>query len=155
MLHRLNIGSGRTHDELIWPLVFPWSDFLVNDTRKEDGNVSFASSDSATFRLWAGSAGTRTLAHHDFSHNFHVVLTGQKRFVLFPPSSEVYVFPFLHPHATKSQIDVLSSKSGRQFPNFDPSQGFDVTIAAGDVLYIPPFWFHDVSTGCAQKRRCV
>jgi hypothetical protein len=66
VLHRLHVGSGRTHDELIWPLVYPWSDFLVNDTRKEDGHVSFASSESATFRLWAGSGGTRTLAHHDY-----------------------------------------------------------------------------------------
>jgi hypothetical protein len=97
------------------------------------------------------------------SHNFYVMLTGQKRFVLFPPSSEVYLYPFLHPHASKSQINVLSSRSCRQFPNFDPSKGetflmlfvqknflfvlgFDVTITAGDVLYIPPFWYHDVST---------
>ncbi len=118
----------------------------MNDTRKEDNGRVFASSDAVTFRLWAGSGGTRTLAHHDYSHNFYVVLSGQKRFVMFPPSSDVYLFPFLHPHATKSQINVLSSKSARNFPRFDPLQGFDVTLVAGDVLYIPPFWIHDVST---------
>lgn len=137
----------------------------MNDTRKEDGKEVFASSEQATFRLWVGSAGTRTPAHHDWSHNFYVLLQGRKRFVLFPPSaaSDLYLFPFLHPHATKSQIDVLSSAATARFPRFDASLGFDVTVEAGDVLvrfslfadpffsfviqYIPPFWIHDVSAG--------
>ncbi len=152
VLHKLHIVSGRKADDVIWPLVFPFDPFLVNDTRPEqDGNETFASSEQATFRLWVASAGSRTLAHHDWSHNWHVMLAGQKRFVLYPPSSipDLYLYGFLHPHATKSQIDLLSLDSCRHFPRFMEralGKGMEVVVEAGDVLYIPPFWIHDVQT---------
>jgi hypothetical protein len=152
VLHKLPLASGKSADEVLWPLVFPFDPFLVNDTRPtEDGNETFASAEKATFRLWMASAGSRTWAHHDWSHNWHVMLAGQKRFVLYPPSSipDLSLYGFLHPHATKSQIDLLSLESCRSFPRFMQralGKGREAIVEAGDVLYIPPFWIHDVFT---------
>jgi hypothetical protein len=71
------------------------------------------------------------------------MLAGQKRVILFPPStvSNLYLFPFLHPHATKSQIDVLSTQSGRLFPRFDASKGLDLTLVAGGDTNISDLFF--------------
>jgi hypothetical protein len=144
-VHKIRLGSGRDANDVLWPLFFPFDSYLVNDTRVGDLKA-YASAEKATFRLWVGSGGSRTVAHHDWSHNFYVVVTGSKRFVLYPPNvtSDLYVYPYLHSHATKLQPDVLSLSSCRSFPRFPVGKGIEVVLTAGDVLYIPPFWFHDV-----------
>ena len=146
VLHRLPVTTG-LHDDVIWPLVIPFESLLVNDTRPEDPQ-RYADSEKAIFRLWAASGGARTVAHHDWSHNWYVLLTGVKRFVLYPPnvSAHLYMYPFLHPHATKLQPNVLSKKSIAGFSHFPVQEAQEVILEAGDVLYVPPYWFHDVST---------
>lgn len=50
--------------------------------------------------LWVGRAGIVTHTHYDCTYNFFVQLQGRKRFTLFPPDHNLYLFPCLHPVST-------------------------------------------------------
>lgn len=70
---------------------------------------------------------------------------GEKEFIMFPPEDhwKLQLFPYLHPRATKSQIPFVE--------NFDINENIKenalvFNVEAGDVLYIPPLWFHQVKS---------
>jgi hypothetical protein len=108
-----------------------------------------------SLHVWMGSAGVTSAAHYDAVHNFYVQIYGHKRFVLLPPASDrvLYTYPRLHPSARQSQI-AFHRPDTAQFPLlFEPPsseppghlQARDVVLAPGDVLYLPPYWFHYVT----------
>lgn len=111
--------------ERLMPLFAPMGPFITN-----------SSGSSYSFRLWMASSGSRTYAHYDFSHNMFVQVVGVKRVVLLPPDT-VSLHPWTHPHATKP----VTSVDIRNHP-----ERLHVTLYPGDVLYIPPFWLHDITT---------
>jgi hypothetical protein len=85
------------------------------------------------------SIGTRTLCHYDHSHNMFSIISGVLRVVLFAPSTPgIQLFPYVHPYAMRTVRDVLTLDQ--------QLQGFEAMLEAGDVLYIPPYWLHDVTT---------
>lgn len=112
--------------------------------------------------LWLGRAGVATHTHYDAAWNTFAQLHGCKRFTLFPPGSPLHLYPCLHPHLGHSQL--------RLFPNGDvdgwidglAERGFhaaaaevaanghvsayEATLCAGDILLLPPFWYHHVLT---------
>jgi len=99
--------------------------------------------------VWFGPQGATTHTHYDISHNFYVQLYGEKRFLLFPPSAlqNLYLFPLLHPGAQASQVD-LENPDLSAFPLFENVSSANPVVAIlqpGDVLYLPPMWFHHVS----------
>jgi hypothetical protein len=109
--------------------------------------------------------------HYDLNYNFHVQVFGEKHFLLFPPEEheKVYLFPRIHPHHRRSQIDLdhidinkfprfLAAKGAMEVRITEPAYYFlaftfvtveyftaQVTLKAGDILYLPPFWFHHVT----------
>ena len=108
--------------------------------------------------LWLGRTGLITHTHFDLQHNFFVQISGAKRFTLFAPDAQLRLYPNLHPH----QAHVWSAPSVRPEGNSSCS-GFEGTAAvgnpkephmvryvaelrAGDVLVVPPLWFHHVET---------
>eukprot|EP01104_Vermistella_antarctica_P013858 TRINITY_DN4265_c0_g1_i2.p1 TRINITY_DN4265_c0_g1~~TRINITY_DN4265_c0_g1_i2.p1 ORF type:complete len:583 (+),score=131.90 TRINITY_DN4265_c0_g1_i2:110-1858(+) len=109
--------------------------------------------------VWMGSPRATTPTHYDLVHNFYTQIRGQKRFILFPPKDhqKLYLYTRLHPSARQSQVDFASEfntdgdDSDRRrpietrFPNFAQAKSYEVILSPGDVLYIPPFWFHHVS----------
>ncbi len=85
------------------------------------------------------------------------------RFILFSPdqASNLYLFPFLHPGAQQSQVDI-DNIDYEAFPEFKNAKAVEVRtlriklnvvilmhiqaiLEPGDVLYLPPMWFHHVS----------
>ena len=102
---------------------------------------------------WLSPKGTVTPTHYDISHNFFVQLQGRKQVLLFPPQSwqHLYLHPVLHPGALSAQVDVGAAPTAAdalKFPHFRPEHllGFEAEVGPGDVLYIPPLWFHRVTT---------
>lgn len=91
--------------------------------------------------LWLGTTGVSTAAHFDREHNLFLQAYGSKRFTLLPPS--VHRRLRLHPrwHGSRRQAQV-------HLPELAPSLTEDTvwvaTLQAGDVLYLPPLWFHHV-----------
>ncbi|PRP80005.1 hypothetical protein PROFUN_12292 [Planoprotostelium fungivorum] len=96
--------------------------------------------------VWFGPAGATTHTHYDISHNFYAQIYGKKRFVLFSPDqlNNLYLYPFLHPGGQQSQVrfDEWDHKS---FPNFAKAEAIEAVLEPGDVLYLPPLWFHHVT----------
>ena len=96
--------------------------------------------------FWLGKANVTAYTHYDTSYNFHFVATGRKKFILFPPSaySRLQLYPCLHQLYRQVGTDVLAGENYREF--LRELQGYEVEVIDGDVLYIPPFWFHSVVT---------
>lgn len=87
-----------------------------------------------------GMAGIIAEAHYDGGRNFIAMVKGKKRYVLNPPSQ------CSHLHMLKSGPSARHASFDWSDPNnidkLDPATGLDVVIEAGDVLYVPAFWFH-------------
>lgn len=127
----LNIGGVGSRDNLR-QMTFP-SHFKEYS---EHGKVNF----------WLGKPNVTAYTHYDTSYNFHFVATGRKKFILFPPSaySRLQLYPCLHQLYRQVDTDVLAGENYREFVR--EMKGYEVEIVDGDVLYIPPFWFHSVVT---------
>eukprot|EP00941_MAST-03F_sp_MAST-3F-sp1_P001168 g1168.t1 len=107
--------------------------------------------------VWAGTPGVTTPAHYDVTNNFYVQVSGRKRFVLFPPadSNVLYLHPRIHPAGRQSQVDIdkwmnieMNMDDNEErifFPKFENSHPVEVVLSKGDILYIPPYWFHHVT----------
>ena len=89
--------------------------------------------------VWIGSRLATTPCHHDELHNFFVQIHGKKRFTLFPPDawSELQLYPKYHQYHRNVRADIESNAPKR------PGR-VDVELIPGDVLYLPPLWFHQV-----------
>lgn len=123
---------------------------VVNDTRLtkapapdllDDLNVSDVGTIFEGGELWIGSAGVAAAPHYDLAHNLFVMLSGEKSFALYPPAAheDLSIYPYWHgSHRQVQRCDV----------NTTPERAgvVVVTIRAGDVLYVPPMWFHRVES---------
>jgi hypothetical protein len=106
--------------------------------------------DSAGF--WSGAPTVSSPLHYDAAHNVYCQIFGHKRFILFPPnaSNVLYVHSRLHPSTRSSFIDVRNVDAFR-FPLFEHAMKngslspMEVVLGPGDVLYIPPYYWHRAS----------
>ena len=63
----------------------------------------------------------------------------------------MYSFPSVHGSRRQSQVPFLDVWSGYEegrgtiFPNITRLQAYDVLLRQGEVLYIPPYWWHDIT----------
>ena len=106
-------------------------------------------------RLWLGSGGLVAALHYDTYHNALVQLVGAKRVVLLPPSQlgEVGLYPALHPryrqaHESAAATTKLGGRE-KQARTYGP-EAMEALLRPGDVLYIPPFWLHEIESIAAD-----
>ena len=96
---------------------------------------------------WFSGPGVRTWLHYDNNgcHNVNAQITGKKDCLLFPPSELPKLAPFAlggdNPAHNCSQIDVDAPDLAR-FPEFGTAVCERAELDAGDLLFIPAFWFH-------------
>ena len=101
--------------------------------------------------IWVGSGGHIVDLHYDQMHNFITMFSGKKRITLFPPSALPWMYPApLHRKVggvPRSMVKLLDLDIAR-YPNFPTAleQAQQVVLEAGDVLYIPPLWWHCVES---------
>ena len=95
--------------------------------------------------LWLGRAGLTTYNHFDAQYNFFFQIKGRKRFYFAPPTEEMYEYPCLHPHFGHSQVNISDPKVHEVYPHYHASYGL-VEVGPGDVLVVPPYWWHQVET---------
>ena len=101
-------------------------------------------------RIWLGSAVT-TPAHFDESNNVACVVSGTRRFTLFPPEQigNLYIGPFGHaPTGTPISLVSLSNPDFKRFPRFREALAAALVaeLAPGDAVYIPTLWWHHVQS---------
>jgi lysine-specific demethylase 8/hypoxia-inducible factor 1-alpha inhibitor (HIF hydroxylase) len=101
--------------------------------------------------LWWGPAGHTEPLHYDSGDGTLVQLHGVKRAALFPPSQTANLYPF--PLRRKGIAPWISQVylNGPDFDRFPLlktalSHQVDVTLSAGEVLFIPANWWHEVSS---------
>ena len=125
----------------------------------------------SSLQMWAGAGGGSTPLHFDGLHNYLAQVTGSKRLALFPPSEtwRLYPYPVAHPKNTYAMVDAReqpaaeteteevagcgsaafdapSSSSASRFPAFRAAQSVVATLEPGDVLFLPRYWWHHVSS---------
>jgi hypoxia-inducible factor 1-alpha inhibitor (HIF hydroxylase) len=97
--------------------------------------------------LWVGMPGVVTPLHFDEAHNFFTQVKGRKLFKLYSPKyfPNVYPYPVHHFHDRQCQIDIENPDYNR-FPKFRQAKCVQGIVHPGDVLYLPPYWFHYVKS---------
>lgn len=99
--------------------------------------------------VWLSHRGVTAQTHYDKSHNYFVQLYGEKKIKLFAPSYGrfMYSYPSLHAGRKQSMIGFRDGLDLAKFPNSTDLVAYEVTLKAGEALYIPPYWWHYISTG--------
>ena len=94
--------------------------------------------------LWFGRR-TTTQLHFDYSNNFFAQLYGSKQFIIFDPRESERLYPYHHETATAhlSHVDALQPDLVR-YPGFAEASPVRFTINAGELLFLPAFWWHHV-----------
>ncbi|XP_015424648.1 PREDICTED: tRNA wybutosine-synthesizing protein 5 isoform X1 [Myotis davidii] len=93
---------------------------------------------SSVFRI--SSPGLQLWTHYDVMDNFLIQVTGKKRVVLFSPRDAQY----LYLSGTKSEVLNIDDPDLAKYPLFSKARRYECSLNAGDVLFIPALWFHNV-----------
>ena len=95
----------------------------------------------ASVNLWLGASPVVAPCHYDAYHNAAVQLAGSKRWMIAPPSAWPVLrpYPFLHPSHAQCQVSLDSIEADA----LAALGGMSAPLAPGDLLYLPPLWFHE------------
>lgn len=83
--------------------------------------------------------------HFDSDRNMVALLAGSRRYVLGHPSNcrNMALYDMKHPMERHSQVE-WSKPNLTAFPQFPRTHVNEVILHAGDVLYLPTQWFHQI-----------
>ena len=102
----------------------------------------------SSINVWIGQPHVIAHCHYDGYHNFYAQLYGKKKFILIKPTNwpGLFPYPFLHPSHAQAQVNVSSEEDRQIFPLVGKVEALEVILEPGDLLYIPPLWFHEVES---------
>ncbi|XP_062823239.1 uncharacterized protein LOC100562400 [Anolis carolinensis] len=120
--------------------------------------------------FWLGESAAVTSLHKDHYENLYCVISGEKHFLLHPPSDRPFIPHELYPPATyhisedgnfEIVMDKMSEKVPwipldplnpdlERYPEYAQAKPLRCTVKSGEMLYLPSLWFHHVqqSHGC-------
>lgn len=89
-----------------------------------------------------------TPLHFDAVHNIFIQIRGRKKILLFPPSNYLSFYP-AGVDDNRGLQDFSKVDPNRLnlelFPKFPWEERIEVLLQPGEMLYIPPFWWHHVT----------
>ena len=93
--------------------------------------------------LRISSSGIRIWTHFDVMDNFYAQIVGRKKAILWSPNQALN----LYLEGDKSKVVDIDNfeQIKTQFPKFYKAQQWTCDLLPGDLLYIPAFWFHNMT----------
>lgn len=124
------------------------SDLPVSTSQAVDwSGFGFPGRDGRDSAFWLGSAGSNTPCHQDaYGCNLVAELVGKKAWTLFPPEMSNSLYPTRIPFEESSifsQVNLEKIDVAR-FPKTKLLKPYYVVLEPGDVLFVPPRWWHYV-----------
>jgi len=100
-----------------------------------------------TINFWVGSAGAFTPLHFDTEDNFIAQVFGAKRFILYDPTQMELLYPNekSDKYSHLSRVDITAPNDSR-FPRFKDARPVELTLNAGEMLFLPSHWWHAVQS---------
>lgn len=101
-------------------------------------------------RMWLGNA-IRVMPHYDLMENIGIVVTGRRRFTVFPPEqiANLYPGPFeLTPAGTPISLVDPGAPDLDRYPRFEEAMRHAqaAVLEPGDAIYLPYHWWHGVDS---------
>jgi hypothetical protein len=111
---------------------------LKHDLQPPPDIINTADQRRGTAKLWFGPKGTVTPLHYDEHSILFMQIYGRKRFKLIPPfdSPKLYVRKKYYSAVDPENVDLL------HYPEFSKVSVAEVTVEAGDMLFLPVGWWH-------------
>lgn len=94
--------------------------------------------------MWFSSGGTTSVWHNDGYENINCLIKGEKTLIMANKSDLANVYLDI-PNGAYSSIDV-DNVDDEKYPLLKHVQFYNVSMEAGDCLYIPTRWFHYVNS---------
>ena len=95
-------------------------------------------------RYWLGPAGTVTPLHCDYDDNLFAQIWGSKRIILSPPHHDEFLYP------REANAILFGSPFDPEAPDYErfplarEATMIECLVEAGDMLYVPAGWYHQV-----------
>jgi len=95
--------------------------------------------------VWFSQTGNLTPGHHDWWHSFLIQVRGRKRYTLVHPLDTANV---QRNWPAEARFDLVAAPdiSVAGNPEWAGEVRYEGILEAGEILYIPPFWIHEVET---------
>jgi len=127
----------------------------------------FLSEKTFAVNLWIGSSdqvkGAKSGTHHDEGNNLYIIIKGRKKVKLFSPfdSFNLYsigkiqdISPRGHhtycggqnSHWSRVSVSAPEEETRRNFPRFFNASSLSCEVEAGEMLFIPGGWWHEVTS---------
>ena len=109
-------------------------------------------SDLDSVNLWIGPGGNRSLLHYDPYHSLMLMVSGRKRFAIFPPDQtrNLYPYGFLDARALAEgrllDSRIQPAEIDPRFERVENARGFRGEVSRGEMLFIPAGCWHYVES---------
>jgi ribosomal protein L16 Arg81 hydroxylase len=97
--------------------------------------------------MFFSAKNTWTQVHADVTCNFNTQFEGKKRWVFFPPSVTMLLYPFVKGNNQFFQGGFDLSKADallEKYPCLRYAQGYETVMEPGDTLWLPSWWWHGI-----------
>lgn len=119
---------------------------LKNDITEPEYCCFSDTNESVDVMAWYGPKGTVSPLHHDPKKNLLTQVVGEKQLFLFAPSDSEYLYPHEHELLNNTaQVDPRQPDLDK-YPKYKSSKPYYCRLKPGQMLYIPPKWWHFVES---------
>jgi hypothetical protein len=100
--------------------------------------------------MFIGGAGTGSAFHCAGGGNFFHMICGRKRWLLVAPEDSFAMYPTIGRNRKSSMFcspivsDLYDRAQRHSYPLYSKVAKYAVTLEAGDILFVPGWWWHEV-----------